>query len=153
MKGRLLLSSLAGLLLSGLVGCQTESGRVAAIGSDSRGNLVGVAAAKPDVDGLPIGGPCRVDLVRPMHKGAAYEGTVLRVTPDEIVLSHAVYEGPSKRPNVPILKDIPLLGERYFGNEQGIVRTNAGEARIARSEVAAVRVLDKFPEPVRREDW
>jgi hypothetical protein len=189
MKGRSLLPySLPGLFLAVLAGCQSDSGpRNVNVGSDSRGNIVGVPAAdidayakekgisrdeaearirqavaqtsqpsavRVDPASLPIGAPCRVDLIRPMHKGAAYEGTILRVTKDEIVLGRAVFEGPSNRPTVPILKEIPFVGERYFGDERGITRTNVDqkEVRIPRSEVAALKLLDQRPMPVRREE-
>ncbi len=91
---------------------------------------------------------------RPMNKGEAYEGTVIRTSRDEIVLAHAVFEGPSHHPTIPVLKDTPFL-DRYFGDEQGIVRSNVDrrEVPIARSEIATVRLLDQPPAPVRREDW
>ena len=107
------------------------------------------AAQGVDPASLPVGAPCRVDLIRPMGKGAAYEGTILRAAKNEIVLGDAVFEGPSSRPTVPILKDLPGVGEKYFGGGRGIVRTRVGdkEVRIARSEVAAIRLLDQRPMP------
>jgi hypothetical protein len=107
------------------------------------------SAAKVDPASLPVGAACRVDLIRPMNKGAAYEGRIVRASKDEIVLGDAVYEGPSTRSTVPILRDLPIVGERYFGNGRGIVRTrvDSKEVRIARSEVAALRILDERPLP------
>jgi hypothetical protein len=152
------------------------------VGSDSRGNVVGVAnadidayakekgishdeaaarirqavaqtnqpsAVKAAAENLPVGAPCRVDLIRPMNKGAAYEGTIVRATKDEIVLCNAILEAPANRSTVPVLKDLPLVGDKYFGNDGGIVRTNVAEkeVRIARAEVASLRLLDQRPKP------
>jgi hypothetical protein len=107
------------------------------------------SALKAGAESLPVGAPCRVDLIRPMNKGAAYEGTIVRATKDEIVLRNAVFEGPANHSTVPVLRDLPIVGDRYFGNEGGIVRTNVDEkeVRIARSEVASLRLLDQRPRP------
>jgi hypothetical protein len=105
------------------------------------------SAGKPDLAALPVGTPCRIDLVRPPGQGQAYEGTIVRVRENEIVLSNVISEGPMKRSRAPSLADLPSLASGRFGGGTSIdwQRLPDHEVRIAKSEISAVRVLDHDP--------
>ncbi len=152
-------TSLVCLFLAVFWGCEScfNHGHVAASG-DAKPNAkaVGTAqsqtaakpsgvATQPDLNAIPVGSPCRIDLIREPGKGEAYEGTVVRVEKNAIVLGNVIYEGPVKR--APTLKDLPDLGSGRFGNDMTITwkRLPDKEVRIARSEVSAVRILDHDP--------
>jgi hypothetical protein len=99
----------------------------------------------PDLAALPAGSPCRIDLIRPAGKGQAYQGTIVRVEPNAIVMSNVISEGPTKRPRSPTVME--LLTMRWGESEKtiGWERLPDKEVRIARSEVASARVLDHDP--------
>jgi len=103
------------------------------------------AVSGPDLAALPAGSPCRIDMIRPAGKGQAYQGTIVRVEPNAIVMSNVISEGPTKRPRAPTVME--LLTMRWAENEKtiGWERLPDKEVRIARSEVASARVLDHDP--------
>lgn len=109
-----------------------------------------ISSPRPDFSGLRVGAACRVDLIRPLGQGLAYEGTIAQITQDELVLKDAIREGPSDNQGVPMLKDLPYIGRKYFGGAMGIgrFRVDKPEVRIAKSQIAAVRRLDQRPSPV-----
>ena len=106
-----------------------------------------LSAGKFDLATLPVGAPCRIDLVRPVGKGQAYQGKVVRIEKDAIVLSDVISEGPMKRSRSPAIHDLLSLRMPWSGGEEtiGWQRLPDKELRIARSEIAAARVLDHDP--------
>lgn len=105
------------------------------------------ATGRPDLTALPVGAFCRLDLIRPAGRGQAYQGKVLRVEKDAIVLSGAISEGPMKRSRAPALKDLFNARMPWLGGEEVIdwkVLPDK-EFRVARSEVSAARILDHDP--------
>ena len=154
-------TSLAWLFLAVLSGCEScFNHSYVDTGGDAKPNekAIGTApsrsparpsgvAAQPDLTTIPIGAPCRIDLIRPPGKGQAYEGTLVRVEKNEIVLSNVIYEGPMKRSRPPTLMDLPGLGRQWFGDDTTVdwKRLPDNEVRIAKSEVSSVRILDHDP--------
>jgi hypothetical protein len=105
------------------------------------------SATGPDLASLSVGAPCRIDLIRAPGRGQAYQGKVVRVEKDAIVLSNVISEGPMKRSRPPALKDLLSLRMPWSGGEETIdwqVLPDK-ELRIAKSEISAVRVLDHDP--------
>jgi hypothetical protein len=155
MKGR---SFLAVLLLTLLSGCeslaqQQQQAAADRIGPQAPGGPAasGVVsprssglAAKPDLAAFPVGAPCRIDLVRPPGQGQAYEGNIVRVKEDEIVLSNVFSEGPMKRSRGPSIGDL-ASGRFASGMSIDWQKLPDKEVRIAKSEISAARVLDHDP--------
>lgn len=105
------------------------------------------ATGRPDLTSLPVGAFCRVDLIRPAGRGQAYQGKILRIEKDTLVLSGVISEGPMKRSRGPGLKDLLNARMPWLGGEEVIdwqVLPDK-EFRIAKSEVSAARVLDHDP--------
>jgi len=105
------------------------------------------ATGRPDLTALPVGAFCRVDLVRPVGRGQAYQGKVVRLEKDAVVLSNVISEGPMKRSRRPSLKDLFNARMPWLGGEEVIdwqVLPDK-EFRVARSEVSAARILDHDP--------
>ena len=159
MKGRVLIVVLAlPLLLAVLLGC--ESAFVTAdrhAGADDVGTPTprldkaappaNSSTTKPDLASLSAGAPCRIDLIRAPGRGQAYQGKVVRVEKDAIVLSNVISEGPMKRSRAPALKDLMTLRMPWSGGEETIdwQALPDKELRIAKSEISAVKVLDHDP--------
>jgi hypothetical protein len=101
-------------------------------------------AAKPDLAALRVGAPCRIDLVRPPGQGQAYEGNIVRVGENEIVLSNVFSEGPMKHSRGPSIGDL-ASGRLTSGMSIDWQKLPDKEVRIAKSEISAVRVLDHNP--------
>jgi len=116
-------------------------------GSSLPGEAVPSLNGKPDLAALPVGGFCRLDLTRPPGKGQAYQGKIVRVEKDAIVLSNVISEGPMKRSRSPALRDLLTMRMPWSGGQESIdwKALPDKELRIARSEVAAARVLDHDP--------
>jgi hypothetical protein len=102
---------------------------------------------KPDLAALRVGAFCRLDLVRPLGRGQAYQGKIVRMDKDAIVLSNVISEGPMKRSRPPTLRDLITLRMPWSGGEEtiGWQALPDKELRIAKSEIAAARVLDHDP--------
>ncbi len=158
MKGWVLFVSLAlPLVLAALLGC--ESAFVTAErhpGANDTGTptphvdkaapTANSTTTGPDLASLPVGAPCRIDLIRAPGRGQAYQGNVVRVEKDAIVLSNVISEGPMKRSRPPALKDLLSLRLPWSAEETIDWQVLPDkELRIARSEIAAARVLDHDP--------
>jgi hypothetical protein len=116
-------------------------------GRNEKGTGVAQTAAKPDANGIAVGAPCRIDLIRAPGKGEAYEGTVVRVEKNEVVLSNVIYEGPMKRPRSPTITDVPWINGRWFGSDTAVdwKRMPDKEVRVAKSEISSIKILDHDP--------
>lgn len=146
MNGRFLFAAILAVLFAG---CESYHDRMqASVGKPDGGNAARVASsADPNLSSLRVGSPCRINLVSPPGKGQAYEGTVVRMEPDAVVLGNAISEGPVKRPPSKDLKDLVRTRAPWTPAEETIdsQRVPDKEVRIAKSQIASASVLDHDP--------
>jgi len=143
MTGRVL-SAL--LVVAMLCGCESYFNR-SFVTADKAAPLADSSTPRPDLAALPPGAFCRVDLIRPPGRGQAYQGKIVRVEKDAIVLGNVISEGPMKRSRPPALKDLLSLRMPWSGGEETIdwQLLPDKELRIGNSEIAAAKVLDHDP--------
>ncbi len=145
---------LAALILSSaLSGCVDPNhsfvgaGNQAGMPTPGKGQAASTSKGGPNLAALSPGTPCRLDLIRPAGQGQAYEGTVVRVEDKAVVLSNVISEGPCKRSRPPSINDVLEMRVPFASGPTTIdwERLPDKEVRVAKSEIAAAKVLDHDP--------
>lgn len=105
----------------------------------------GRLAANPLPPDLPIGAECRIELIQPPKHGHAWEGRIVKATPEEIVLVNATEEVRNFEEEKTLSN---MLGEGQFGKKPGVERTPYGpkEIKVRRDQIARFQ-LTSVPIP------
>jgi hypothetical protein len=90
----------------------------------------------------PVGSRCRLDLVQPPKRGKAYEGRVVRVTPDEVVMVDVVEEVREFERGVFMGQQIPFA-RKIVGPSATSERSSHGkkEIHVPKREISNLKVM------------
>jgi hypothetical protein len=108
------------------------------------GKLLEREVGRPAFSDPPVGSRCRFDLVQPPKRGKAYEGRVVRVTPEEVVLVDVVEEVREFDRGTVMGQPLPFA-RRIVGPNATSERNSHGkkEIHVPKREITGVKVMSQ----------